>query len=255
MMPTSNRTVTALQNRTAVTASSVGRIGVRLASTRKVMSADSSASPTATTPSRRASRPGAAVAATASSAVAAWPTLVINARPLNRCGMCCSEATARSPPRRSDAFVQQCCRIATIPGRIDARSQKIGAPLVPLWDRPEGADRHVWPRRIKRRRASSAGAEHLDIQVPDLLAQRIAVETEEIGGADLVAAGGGQRDRQQRIFDLAQDPVVEPGRRKLVTATREIGREMPFDRRRQPFVGARLFRSPAASPAARVQHR
>ena len=43
-----------------MTTSWVGAIGVRLASTRKVASADSSASATATTPNTRASRPGAA---------------------------------------------------------------------------------------------------------------------------------------------------------------------------------------------------
>jgi hypothetical protein len=32
----------------------------------------------------------------------------------------------------------------------------------------------------------------LDIEVPDLLAQRIAVEAEQVGGTDLVAACGRQ---------------------------------------------------------------
>ena len=69
--------VAALQSRTLVTTSWVGGIGVRLASTRNVARADSNASATAITPNRRAARPGAAVAAAASSALAAWPTLVI----------------------------------------------------------------------------------------------------------------------------------------------------------------------------------
>src|SRR5947207_14378194 len=77
MIASSSKTVTALTSRSVSTTSWVGRIGVRFASTRKVTSADNSASATATTPRMRASRPGAGAAAVASSAVAAWPTFVM----------------------------------------------------------------------------------------------------------------------------------------------------------------------------------
>src|SRR5690242_17730748 len=49
----------------------------------------------------------------------------------------------------------------------------------------------------------AAGADHLNIEIADLLAQGVAVDAEKIGGPDLVAARRGKRRRQQRIFDLA----------------------------------------------------
>ena len=72
----------------------------------------------------------------------------------------------------------------------------------------------------------------------------------QVGGADLVAAGGGQRRRQQRIFDLAQDAMIEARRRQTVLEAGEIGGEMPLDRRAQDFLGAQLLsRRPAATAA------
>src|SRR5262249_45198064 len=41
-----------------------------------------------------------------------------------------------------------------------------------------------------------AAAEHLDLQIANLFAQRVAVHAEQIGGADLVAARGRQGRRQ-----------------------------------------------------------
>src|SRR6266851_8829054 len=64
--------------------------------------------------------------------------------------------------------------------------------------------------------ALPAAAEHLDVEVADLLAQGVAVETEQIGGADLVAAGRRERHREERMLDLAQHPVIEAGRRHFV---------------------------------------
>ena len=70
-----------------------------------------------------ASHPGAgAAAAVASSAVAAWPTSVIrSSRPKREPVTVRQQPPAWAPPdhRRyfTDAFIQQCCRIATIPGR------------------------------------------------------------------------------------------------------------------------------------------
>src|SRR5215471_13287116 len=87
---------------------------------------------------------------------------------------------------------------------------------------------------------SPAAAEHLDIQIADLLAQRVAVDPEQIGGADLVAAGGGERHRQERMLDLPQNAVIEPGRRQLVAESGEVRRKMPLDRGGQPLLRARL---------------
>ena len=80
--------------------------------------------------------------------------------------------------------------------------------------------------------ALSAGSEHLNLQIPDLLAQRVAVDPQEVGSADLVAPGRRQRHGQERMLDLAQDPVIKPGRRQVVAEARKIGRQVPFDRRR-----------------------
>src|SRR5205814_4110554 len=76
----------------------------------------------------------------------------------------------------------------------------------------------------------SAGADDLDVEVADLLAKGVAVDPEQVGSADLVAAGRGQRRRQQRMFDLAQDAVIEAGRRKPIAEVREIARQMPLHR-------------------------
>ena len=67
----------ALTSSSVSTTSWVGRIGVKFASTTNVASADNSASATAISPMSRASPPGVGVAAVASSAVTAWPTLVM----------------------------------------------------------------------------------------------------------------------------------------------------------------------------------
>src|ERR1043166_3100541 len=62
----------------------------------------------------------------------------------------------------------------------------------------------------------------LDIEVADLLAQRIAVEPKQVRGPDLVAAGGRQRGREQRYLDLLQDAVIEAGRRHAVREAGEV---------------------------------
>src|SRR5689334_21335027 len=47
------------------------------------------------------------------------------------------------------------------------------------------------PKPVPAFRDGSAPASiNLNVEVPDLLAQRIAVQPEQVGGADLVAAGG-----------------------------------------------------------------
>src|ERR1700686_253620 len=84
---------------------------------------------------------------------------------------------------------------------------------------------------------SAAGAIDLDFQVADLLAQRVAIDAKEIGGADLVAAGCRQCRRQQRSFDLAQDAVIEARRRQAVVKTGKILREEALDRDREIVLG------------------
>src|SRR6201986_2071432 len=95
--------------------------------------------------------------------------------------------------RRTDAFISQCCRIATIPRRI-RKSKCVVQPR-----------RFDQGRRLGVPGGLAAAAIDLNIEVPDLLAQRVAVQAEEIGGTDLVAAGRGERSGQQRHLDLLQD--------------------------------------------------
>src|SRR5260370_40412518 len=71
--------------------------------------------------------------------------------------------------------------------------------------------------------ASAAAAEHLDVEVADFLAQCVAVDPEQVGGPDLIAARGRERHRQQRVLDLAQDAVVQTGRPQRIPEAREIG--------------------------------
>src|SRR5262245_51201675 len=66
----------------------------------------------------------------------------------------------------------------------------------------------------------------LDVEVPDLLAQGISIEPEQVGGTNLVAAGGRQRSREQRHLDLLQDAVIQAGRRHAVREAREMRGEI-----------------------------
>src|ERR1700730_10735456 len=56
----------------------------------------------------------------------------------------------------------------------------------------------------------------LNVEIADFLPQRVAVEAEQIGGADLVAARRRQRRRQQRHLDFLEDAVIEARRRHAV---------------------------------------
>src|SRR5581483_5183133 len=80
------------------------------------------------------------------------------------------------------------------------------------------------PGASRRRRA-----EHLDVEVADLLAQRIAVEAEQRRGADLVAARGRQRGHQQRTLDVLEDAVVEARWRQLTAVAGEVAAEVALD--------------------------
>src|SRR5262249_25943970 len=51
-------------------------------------------------------------------------------------------------------------------------------------------------------RASAAAAEDLDIEIADFLAQRVAIDAEQIRRPDLVTARGRKRHRQKRMLDL-----------------------------------------------------
>src|ERR1700684_4201402 len=61
----------------------------------------------------------------------------------------------------------------------------------------------------------------LNVQVANLLPQRVPIEAEQIGGADLIAPGRRQRGGEQRHLDLLEDAVIEAGRRHPVWKTRK----------------------------------
>src|ERR1043165_6606690 len=70
----------------------------------------------------------------------------------------------------------------------------------------------------------------LNVEIPDLLAQRVAVEAEQDGRTDLVAAGGRQRRSQQRYLDLLEDAMVQARRRHAVREAGEVRGQVGFDR-------------------------
>src|SRR5882724_8526449 len=80
------------------------------------------------------------------------------------------------------------------------------------------------------RNSLAAAAVDLDIEVPDLLAQGVAVQTEQVGGADLIAAGGRERCGEQRYLNLLQDPVIEARRWHAVREAREVRGQIGLDR-------------------------
>ena len=108
----------------------------------------------------------------------------------------------------TDAFIQQCCRIATNPRR---KSHRIVKPPQPFL------------------RGLLAAAKDLNIEIADFLAQGVAVDAEQVSGADLVAAGRRQGGREQRVLHVTQNPVVEAGRRQAVVETGALGDKIQLD--------------------------
>src|SRR5689334_18449070 len=94
------------------------------------------------------------------------------------------------------------------PERCPTRGNRAGSAGLPRRAEPV-AD----CRRDDRSRLLQVAA-NLDVEFADLLAESVAVEAEELGGFELVAAGGPQAQQDQRPLDLAQHPVIEPSRRQ-----------------------------------------
>src|SRR4029453_12183669 len=110
-----------------------------------------------------------------------------------------------------------CCRNATFPRRAD----KFEAGHPPLYLRV----------CLSRETPNlSAGAEYLDVEVADLLAERVAVDAQQIGGADLVATGRSEGCGEQRHLDLAQDAMIEARWRQAVREAGKVGRQIKLDR-------------------------
>ena len=74
------------------------------------------------------------------------------------------------------------------------------APAALLDELPLGASRETTVDldepdvTLPSKRLSPAAAKYLNIEIPNLLAQRVAVDAEQIGGSDLVAARSCQGD-------------------------------------------------------------
>src|SRR6187401_2958317 len=74
------------------------------------------------------------------------------------------------------------------------------------------------------------GANHRNVEVLDLLAQRIAIEPQKTGGAQLVPASRPQGQRQQRALDLGDHPIVHAVGRQALAMGGEQGLQMAVDR-------------------------
>src|SRR5690349_7048693 len=88
---------------------------------------------------------------------------------------------------------------------------------------------------------SAASAKNLNIEVADFLSQRVAVETQQIGRTDLVATRSRQSGGEQRIFYLAQYPMIQARRRQSIFEPCEIGGKVSLDRAREVFFAMRLL--------------
>jgi hypothetical protein len=105
--------------------------------------------------------------------------------------------------------------------------------MLPNCDNSEARYLALWRigiiKKSSTKGASAAAAEDLNVKIADFLAQRVAIDPEQICGADLVAAGGRKRHRQEWMLDLPEHPVIEARRRQSVAEAREISRQMPLD--------------------------
>src|SRR3569832_239813 len=71
-------------------------------------------------------------------------------------------------------------------------------------------------------------ANHLKSQVPDLLAQRITVKTEQVRGTDLVASCSAEAEGQKGARDVLEDAVIEARGWQGLAVFQEILRQMPL---------------------------
>src|SRR6195256_3533605 len=72
-------------------------------------------------------------------------------------------------------------------------------------------------------------AYHGDVEVLYLLAQRIAIEPQETGSAQLIPARGAERQGQQRALDLGNDTIVHAVRRQALAMGDKKRLQVPVD--------------------------
>src|SRR6266478_2280731 len=81
-------------------------------------------------------------------------------------------------------------------------------------------------RRTRGRRSNRqiliAAPVNLDVEVANLLSQGVAVEAQQVSGANLVTPGRRQCRRQQGNLDFLEDTVIEARRRYPVRETRKM---------------------------------
>ena len=116
------------------------------------------------------------------------------------------------------------------------------------------------PRRGRSRSRRVAGS--VDAELGDLLAQRVAVDAEQRGGAELVAAGVREHELEQRPLDALEQRVVQVARRPRRARRRPRARTSVLEvaprraargrRRRQEREVVGRQQSPLASTSARL---
>src|SRR6187200_801435 len=78
---------------------------------------------------------------------------------------------------------------------------------------------------------------HGDVEVLDLLAQRIAIEPQEAGCAQLIPARCPKGEGQQRPLDLGNDTIVHAVRRQAIAVGSKQRLQMAIDGVAQRHVG------------------
>src|ERR1700687_113810 len=200
MMPTSTNMVAALIRMKERTTSRVGSIRVSPVSTTKVRQADNSATPTANgATNRQRDRPLDSANDGANDAAEVSALVILTKGELKA-----------FPPAGSmlgSGVMHSYHNVAKLRQFRGASCRPNAPQPVP----PPGAIDGFGAAK-----SLIAAPVNLNVQIANLLPQRVAVETQQVSGADLIAAGRRQRRREQRHLDLLEDAVIEPRRRHAV---------------------------------------
>src|SRR5260370_14160193 len=92
-------------------------------------------------------------------------------------------------------------------------------------------------------------AYHGDVEVLYLLAQRVAIEPQETGSAQLIPARCTQGQGQQRPLDLGTDTIVHAVRRQALAMGDKTRLQLPVDRLGQRDAAAGRIAHPRPLPA------
>src|SRR5260370_15433702 len=92
-------------------------------------------------------------------------------------------------------------------------------PLSPRWTAPITSPKRETPSAVVTMSPASADlrrAYHRDVEVLDLLSQRVAIQPQETGGAQLIPARCPERQGQKRTLDLGNDTIVHAVGRQAI---------------------------------------